>query len=284
LVRRTQVPGLYADVAQLVEQLIRNQQVAGSSPAVGSMERSPAARGFRVSDEERAMIVLLGVALVVVGFALRLNPLLVVTIAGIVSALLGGISPAHILDAFGTGFAQSRSVTLTFVVLPVIGLLERYGLQQRARAFVARAARLTAGRLLLFYLAMRQFTAAIGLVSVGGPAQMVRPVIYPMAEGAVQRTYGTVVPAVTELVKANAAAADTIGAFFGEDCFVAIGSVLLITSYVNASYHLKLDPLQVAIWAVPSAIAAFIIHGARLLRLDARIARLQADAAQERRA
>ena len=27
-----------ADVAQLVEQLIRNQQVAGSNPAVGSIE------------------------------------------------------------------------------------------------------------------------------------------------------------------------------------------------------------------------------------------------------
>jgi hypothetical protein len=31
-----------ADVAQLVEQLIRNQQVNGSSPFVGSIEASPA--------------------------------------------------------------------------------------------------------------------------------------------------------------------------------------------------------------------------------------------------
>ncbi len=31
---------LYADVAQLVEQLIRNEQVAGSSPVIGS--KSPA--------------------------------------------------------------------------------------------------------------------------------------------------------------------------------------------------------------------------------------------------
>ena len=29
----------YADVAQLVEQLIRNQQVAGSSPAISSKQR-----------------------------------------------------------------------------------------------------------------------------------------------------------------------------------------------------------------------------------------------------
>ncbi|MHB8148242.1 MAG: 5-oxoproline transporter, DUF969 family subunit, partial [Vulcanimicrobiaceae bacterium] len=173
------------------------------------------------------MIVLLGVALVVVGFALRINPLLVVTVAGIVSALLGGLSPLHILEAFGSGFASSRSITLVFVVLPVIGLLERYGLQQRAKTLVSRAAALTAGRLLLVYLFVRQATAAFGLTSIGGTAQMVRPVIYPMAEGAVMRSHGHVPEKVTEAIKAHAAAADTIGVFFGEDCFVAIGSVLL---------------------------------------------------------
>lgn len=219
------------------------------------------------------MIVLLGVALVVAGFALRVNPLLVVTVAGIVSALLAGISPIHILDAFGTGFASSRSVTIAFIVLPVIGLLERYGLQQRAKDLISQAAALTAGRLLLLYLFLRQFFASIGLTSIGGTAQMVRPVIYPMAEGAALRVHGELSERATETIKANAAAADTVGVFFGEDCFVAVGSVLLIASYVNASYHLKLDPLQIAIWAIPTACAAFVIHGFRLLRLDARIAR-----------
>jgi uncharacterized membrane protein len=219
------------------------------------------------------MIVLLGVVLVVVGFALRINPLLVVTVAGIVSALLGGLSPLHVLDAFGTGFSNSRSITIAFVILPVIGLLERYGLQERAKALVSQAAALTAGRLLLFYLFVRQLAAAFGLTSIGGTPQMVRPVIYPMAEGAVLRLHGSVPPNVTEAVKAHAAAADTVGVFFGEDCFVAIGSVLLITSYVDANYHLKLDSLQIAIWAVPTAVAAFVIHGFRLLRLDAWLAK-----------
>lgn len=217
------------------------------------------------------MIVLLGVLLVVVGFALRFNPLLVVTVAGITSALLGGLSPMHVLDAFGTGFAQSRSVTIAFIVLPVIGLLERYGLQQRAKMLISRAAALTAGRILLVYLFIRQLTAAVGLTSIGGTAQMVRPVIYPMAEGAAMRAYGKLPQPLTETIKAHAAAADTVGAFFGEDCFVAVGSVLLITGYVDANYHLKLDPLQIAIWAIPTALAAFIIHGFRLLRLDRRL-------------
>ena len=218
------------------------------------------------------MIVLLGVLIVVLGFALRFNPLLVVTVAGITSALLGGLSPMHVLDAFGTGFASSRSITIAFLVLPVIGLLERYGLQQRAKMLISHAAALSAGRLLLVYLFIRQLAAAVGLTSIGGAAQMVRPVIYPMAEGAAMRSYGKLPERITETIKAHAAAADTVGAFFGEDCFVAVGSVLLIAGYVDANYHLKLDPLQIAIWAIPTAIAAFLIHGFRLLRLDGALA------------
>ncbi|HEY1158046.1 MAG TPA: DUF969 family protein, partial [Arthrobacter sp.] len=38
------------------------------------------------------MLVLIGVLLVIVGFAIRLNPLIVVTVAGIVTALLGGMN------------------------------------------------------------------------------------------------------------------------------------------------------------------------------------------------
>lgn len=216
---------------------------------------------------------LLGVVVVVAGFALRRNPLLVVAVAGVVSSVLAGISPLHILDAFASGFAGSRSVSLAFIVLPVVGLAERFGLQQRAKVMIARAAGLTAGRLLLLYLFVRQTAAALGLTSIGGVATMVRPVIYPMAEGAVRRAHGGELPArVTDLVKAHAAAADTVGAFFGEDIFVAVGAVLLITAYVDSTYHLKLDPLQIAFWAIPSAVAAFLIHGFRLLRLDASIA------------
>jgi uncharacterized membrane protein len=59
-----------------------------------------------------------------------------------------------------------------------------------------------------------------------------------------------------------------VGVFFGEDVFVAVGSILLITTFVDTTYHLHLEPLQLALWAIPSAFAAFLIHGFRLLRLD----------------
>lgn len=225
-----------------------------------------------ITIQRVGMLPLIGVLIVVIGFALRRNPLIVVTMAGIVSALLAGMKPMQVIDAFGSGFASSRSISLAFIVLPVVGLAERYGLQQRAKILIERAAGLTAGRILLIYLAVRQVAAALGLTSIGGVAQMVRPVIYPMAEGAVMRSHGDALPdRVSDEVKAYAAAVDNVGAFFGEDIFVAIGAVLLITAYVDANYHLTLDPLQVALWAIPTAIAAFIIHGFRLLRLDGRL-------------
>ena len=36
-----------------------------------------------------------------------------------------------VLATLGHGFNENRNVTLIYIVLPVIGLLERYGLQQQ---------------------------------------------------------------------------------------------------------------------------------------------------------
>jgi uncharacterized membrane protein len=214
------------------------------------------------------MWVLLGVLVVVVGFALRQNPMLVVTVAGIVTGLLGGLSPKEILDAFGDGFAGSRSIVIFLLVLPVIGLVERNGLQEQARSLMTRLSSLTTGRVLVVYQTIRQVTAAVGLLSIGGHAQTVRPLVAPMAEAAAARKYGDVPDKVRERIRAYAASTDNVGAFFGEDIFVAVGAVLLITSFVDTTYKLTLEPLQVALWAIPTAVVALLIHGTRSLLVD----------------
>jgi uncharacterized membrane protein len=221
-------------------------------------------------EGRQRMIVLLGVLVVIAGFATRRNPLLVVGVAGIVTGLLGKLSPVEILRSFGEGFASSRSVTIFAITLPVIGLLERNGLQQQARTLIGKLSKLTTGRFLTLYLLLRQLTAAIGLQTIGGPAQSVRPMVSPMAEAAAERTNrGRPLPEkVRERVRSHAAGADTVGLFFGEDCFLAVGSILLITGFANSTYHTQLEPLQLALWAIPSAVCAFLVHGARLLRLD----------------
>ncbi|MEU1308366.1 DUF969 domain-containing protein [Streptomyces cinnamoneus] len=214
------------------------------------------------------MLVLLGVLVVVAGFATRRNPLLVVGAAGIVTGLLGGLSPQRVLAAFGTGFASSRAVTVFAITLPVIGLLERHGLQEQARALLARFAGLTTGRFLALYLLLRQITAAVGLGGVLGHAQTVRPLAAPMAEGAAERRHGPLTDRAREKVRSFAASADNVGFFFGEDVFLAVGSILLITGFVNTTYHTHLEPLDLALWAVPTALCALAVHGCRLLRLD----------------
>lgn len=222
------------------------------------------------------MWVLIAVAVVVVGFALRINPMLVVTVAGVTAGLIAGITPVKIIEAFGTGFAGSRSVTVFIVVLPVIGMIERFGLMQQARTLIGRLRSMTAGRLLAVYLLIRQVTAAVGLTAIGGPAQAVRPLIAPMAEASAERSHGRLTHRMREKVRSYASSADTVGLFFGEDIFLAIGSILLITGFVDTTYGLRLEALQIALWAIPTGICALIIHGIRMLRLDHRLARMAA--------
>jgi uncharacterized membrane protein len=215
---------------------------------------------------------LLGIALVVLGFVLRFNPLPVVAVAAIVTGLLGGMDFLEVLGTLGHGFNENRYVTISYIVLPVIGILERYGLQQRARALIGGMRAATAGRILIAYMAFRQLFAAIGLTSVAGHPQTVRPLVAPMAEAAAEKQHGSLDGETSERVKAMSAATDNVGLFFGEDIFLAIASILLIQGSL-ASFGIELTPFQLSVWAIPTAICAFLIHSTRLLLLDRRLGR-----------
>src|SRR5712671_486735 len=213
------------------------------------------------------MLTLIGVAIVVIGFILRMNPLLVVTVAGLATGIASGLGPLAVVAAFGKAFITSRYVAIVWLVLPVIGLLEHAGLKERARAVVAGLHAATPSRILLAYFAIRQITAALGLTSLGGHPQMVRPLIAPMAEGAAENQYGELSQSVRYKIRAHAAATDNIALFFGEDIFIAIGSILLIKGFLDQN-RVHVEPTQLAIWAIPTAICAFVIHCTRLSLLD----------------
>ncbi|WBX86021.1 DUF969 domain-containing protein [Sphingosinicella microcystinivorans] len=215
------------------------------------------------------MLVLSGIVIIVLGFMAGLNPLLVVTIAALATGIAAGLDPLAVVSAFGKAFNDNRYVSVVWIVLPVIGLLERYGLQQRARTLIARFRGATVGRLLIVYLIIRQIAAALGLTSIAGHAQTVRPLVAPMAEAAAE-AQGAGDAETREEVKAMAAATDNVGLFFGEDIFIAIASILLIKGTFE-TYGIFLAPLELSVWAIPTAIAALLIHGARLMRLDRRL-------------
>lgn len=225
------------------------------------------------------MWTLLGIGVVVAGFLIRLNPLLVIIAAAFVTGIAGGLGPVEILSAFGKAFNDSRYVSIVWLVLPVIGLLEREGLQERARTLISKVHAATTGRLLIAYLGLRQITAAVGLMSFGGHAQMVRPLIAPMAEGAAENRLGAISDKLRFLIRAHAAGADNVGAFFGEDIFIAVGSILLIKGFMQQS-GFNIEPLHLSLWAIPTAILAFAIHATRLFLLDRRLKRIH-DAEQK---
>jgi uncharacterized membrane protein len=216
-------------------------------------------------------LTLIGVAVVVLGFAARLNPLLVITVSAFVTGAFAHLGPVQVLGALGKAFHDNRLVSVSLLVLPLVGTLERAGLQARARALIVRLRGVSLPQLLIAYLLFRQVTAAVGLLSVASQYQTVRPLLAPMAEAAAERE-GPLGDADRQAIRAQAAATENIGAFFAEDIFVAIGSVLLIVGVLRSS-GVVVEPLRLSLWAIPSALAAFLIQSGRILLFSRRLRR-----------
>jgi len=224
---------------------------------------------------------LIGVLIIIAGFALRFNPMLVVIITAIGTALAAGFPIDKVLATIGAGFVKTRNLPLIILLpLTVIGLLERHGLRQHAQNWISSIKSATAGRLLIVYLGARQLTAAVGLTSLGGHPQMVRPLLAPMAEGATEARYGKLSQKVREKLRAFSAATDNVGLFFGEDIFVAFGAIVLMTTFLKEA-GIEVEPIHVAVWGIPTAVSAFVIHAFRLRRLDRTLAKEIAEEKQE---
>jgi uncharacterized membrane protein len=245
------------------------------------------------------MIKLIGILVVAVGFGLRLNTLLVVMAAGIGTGLVAGMSINEIMEAFGKYFVENRYMTLPVVLMmPLVGLLERHGLQERAVTLIRQAKAATAGRVILVYTLARQVSVALGLnigSSGGAHASFVRPLVAPMAEaaarlqfqtaalpaeGAAQVQHGELPGKAVEAVRAAAAAGENTGNFFGEDVFIAVGAILLMKGFFDA-LKIEVNVLAMALWGIPTAVVASGVMVWRTRALDRRIAREVADAARK---
>ena len=194
---------------------------------------------------------LLGVLVIVVGFVLRFNPLLVVALAAVATGIAAQFSPEALLAAIGTGFIKARALPLIILLpLAVIGLLERHGLRLQAQNWIARFRYATVGRLLVLY---------------GGPPQMAPPLLAPLAEGTAEKLHGRLPEALRQRLLAFCAATDNVGLFFGEDIFVAFGAIALMHTFLLGA-GLDVEPLHIALWGIPTALCAFFIHALRLHR------------------
>jgi uncharacterized membrane protein len=67
------------------------------------------------------IIKLLGVLIVILGFALKLDSILIIVLAMIVTALTGGLGVNGLLETLGQSFVANRAMGIFIVTLLVVG-------------------------------------------------------------------------------------------------------------------------------------------------------------------
>ncbi len=211
------------------------------------------------------MSVLWGVAVLIVGMALRVNPLAVVLTSALTTGWLAGITPLALLALIGENFRDKRFLMIFLLVLPLVATLESLGLREYLKRVMSARRNTTLASVLGSYFLVRQIASACGLTSLGGHPQSVRPLLVPLAESAAMQRWGVLKKAQLEKLKAFCAGTDNIALFFGEDVFLAFGAVLLIQATLK-DYGIAAEALNISVWAIPTAILAAIIHLIRIRR------------------
>ena len=97
------------------------------------------------------LIKLLGVLIVIVGFALKLDSILIIFLALIATGIVGGLGVGGLLETIGTNFVANRSMAIFIMILLVTGTLERNGLREAAANLIRKVKSATAGKLVAVY-------------------------------------------------------------------------------------------------------------------------------------
>ncbi len=215
-------------------------------------------------------LLLASIPLIVLGFVLKINPFLVVTSVGIYAGMVSGLHLVEVISNIGKSFVNNRYVAITWLILPLLAILELKGLKEQAKNLISKIKAASTGKILMCYFVLRQVTAALGLLSLGGHAQMIRPLIAPMAEAAARLKFKNLSHKDSQTIKAYSSATDNVALFFGEDIFIAVHSILLIKAFYESN-GILIEPLHLSMWAIPTGILALIIHCSRLYLLDRRL-------------
>lgn len=67
---------------------------------------------------------LLGVLVVIIGFAIKLEPIAIIVVSAIVTAIFGGINVIDLLETVGTTFVANRNQLITIILMILTGTLE----------------------------------------------------------------------------------------------------------------------------------------------------------------
>ena len=173
------------------------------------------------------LLKLLGIVIVIVGFVMKMDSILIIMAAAVVTALVSGIDLVTLLETLGSSFVSNRSMCTFVIVFLVTGTLERNGLKQAASDLMTKFKNATAGVVIGIYGVFRLFFAAFN-ISFGGAAGFIRPIVMPMASAAVERDGKPIDPDHLEQLKGMAAGMDNVAWFFGQVLFVGTSGMLLV--------------------------------------------------------
>ena len=204
------------------------------------------------------LLKLIGVLVVILGFALKRDTIATVVVAGVVTGLVAGMTPMEILDVLGNSFITQRTATLFVLTLPVIGISERYGLKEKAVDFIRGIKGATTGKILSIYQTIRAAAAAFS-VRLGGHPQFIRPLINPMAQAAAVANFGEVDEESVDKIKGASAASENYGNFFAQNVFMGASGTLLIASTMAEQGYGQVTALNVAMWSIPVAVISVLL-------------------------
>ena len=213
------------------------------------------------------MLSLLGVVVVIIGFALE--PIAIIVVSAIVTAVCGGINVVDLLTSVGTTFVANRNQLITIILMILTGTLEKNGLKEAGAALIRKAKGLTTGMLIAIWGVLDEIFI-IFKIPIGGIPSYVRPILMPMTLGIIESKGYEVAPEHEETIKALYGKDYNVSNFFGQCLFAANSSVLLIQSTL-ASIGYEVDVMQIVAVQIPVALFAMLVNATQTLIVDGRM-------------
>lgn len=215
------------------------------------------------------MVKLLGILIIILGFSLKLDSILIIVLSAIVTAIAGGLAPTELLTTLGETFVNNRSMAIFILIMFVTGTLERNGLKEAAAKLIGKIKNPSSGKVIAAYGVMRGIFGAFN-VSFGGVAGFVQPIIMPMATGAVEANGNEINEEHKEEIKGMASAMENIAWFFCQVLFVGGSGGLLIQGTL-AGLGYDVDLAALAKVAIPTAVVAIIASMIYFILKDKRL-------------
>ncbi len=106
---------------------------------------------------------LVGILIIVIGFILKKDAILIIICSAIVTALVGGLGIGGLLDVLGSSFVNNRNIAIFILIILVTATLERNGLKQVAKNLIAKVKNASAGLIIGLYTIMRGIFSACNI-------------------------------------------------------------------------------------------------------------------------